>query len=191
MRAGFFFWLMATTALVLPFLDGVRSWRRSWVERALAARVVLGVLEASAIAGWFVVRGRWPVLPEEDAALAVAGGLLALTGGLLAAWSRWTLGRLFSPHLGVQSGHRLITAGPFAIVRHPMYLGIIDYILGSALVFNDAALLVLALLFVVFFVIQLRQEETIFQRHFGAEWEAYRARVPALFPRLRPGRTRR
>jgi protein-S-isoprenylcysteine O-methyltransferase Ste14 len=179
---------MATTALVLPFLDLLRSLRREWVERATTARVVLGVLEVAAIAGWFLLRGRWRVLPEYDVALAIAGSVLALTGALLAAWSKWTLGRLFSPHLGVQRGHRLITTGPFAIVRHPMYLGIIDYIFGSALVFHDAALLMLAALFIGFFVLQLRQEEAIFERHFGEAWARYAARTPALLPRLRPGR---
>lgn len=186
-----FLWLMASTALVLPFLDAVRGFRRRWVERAVGARVLLAVLEGAAIGTWLLVRGRWPLIPQHAAALAIAGGVLALTGGLLSAWSKHTLGRLFSPHLGVQAEHHLITTGPYAIVRHPMYLGIIYYIFGSALVFNDAALLALALAFGVLFGFQLRREEAIFRRHFGSDWERYRERTPALLPRLRPGRRRR
>ncbi|HSJ15002.1 MAG TPA: isoprenylcysteine carboxylmethyltransferase family protein [Longimicrobiales bacterium] len=191
MSTAHFLWLMATTALVLPFLDVWRWFGRDWVERAIFGRAVLGVLELAALGAWWLVRGRWRLLPEDDVLLAIAGAILALTGALLVAWSKRTLGRLFSPQLGVQRGHRLITSGPFAIVRHPIYLGVIDYIFGSALVFHDAALLALAGLYAVFFTLQLRLEEAIFRRHFGAEWEAYRARVPALLPRLRPGRTPR
>jgi protein-S-isoprenylcysteine O-methyltransferase Ste14 len=191
MSVAQFLWLMASTALVLPFLDAFRAFHRQWVERALGVRALLAVLEVAAIGAWLLVRGRWPLIPEHAAALAIAGGVLALTGALLSAWSKRTLGRLFSPHLGVQAEHRLITTGPYAIVRHPMYLGIIYYIFGSALVFNDAALLALALTFGVLFGFQLRSEETIFRRHFGADWESYRERTPALLPRLRPGRRRR
>lgn len=185
MRFAYFVWLMATTALVLPFLDVFwRIGRQSWVERAFSARLGLALAELLAIVVWALFRGQYHILPEPDAAMAVAGSILALTGALLSAWSKHTLGRLFSVHLGVQQEHRLITSGPYAIVRHPMYLGIIDYILGSALVFNDAGLIVLAAAFVVFFLFQLRQEELIFERHFGAEYQRYRERIPALLPRL-------
>jgi protein-S-isoprenylcysteine O-methyltransferase Ste14 len=187
---AYFLWLMASTALVLPFLDP-RAFRKRWLVRATGIRIVLAVLELATIAGWFLVRGRWRLLPDQDEPLALAGALLALTGALLAAWTKRTLGGLFSPHLGVQEQHRLITTGPFAIVRHPMYLGIIEYIAGSALFFHDLALLGVAALFVLFFSIQLRQEERLFRAHFGDEWEAYRARTPALLPRLLPGRRRR
>lgn len=190
MSLAYFLWLMASTALVLPFLD-VRAFRRRWVVRATGMRIALAVLELAAIVGFFFVRGRWRLLPDQDEPLALAGGLLALTGALLAAWTRSTLGALFSPHLGVQEEHRLITTGPFAIVRHPMYLGIIEYIAGSALFFHDLALLLLAALFILFFSVQLRQEERLFRAHFGEEWEAYRARTPALMPRILPGRRRR
>jgi len=191
MRFAEFVWLMGSTALVLPFLDlGWRVARVSWVERVLTARIVLFVLEVAAVGCWLWYRGDWLILPKPDSLVAVAGSVLALTGGLLTAWARHTLGRLFSVHLGVQAEHRLIRSGPYAIVRHPMYLGITDYIFGSALVWNDAGLLALAAAFIVFFTVQLRFEEAILARHFGAEYAEYRRQTPALLPRLRPARRR-
>jgi protein-S-isoprenylcysteine O-methyltransferase Ste14 len=191
MRLAYFVWLVACTALVLPFTDLLwRSARSSWVERAFTARLVLFTLEVAAIGAWAFLYGRWRILPQPDAIMAGAGAVLALTGGLLSAWARVTLGTLFSVHLGVQREHRLVTGGPYAIVRHPMYLGIIDFILGSALVWNDAGLLALALAFVFFFSAQLRFEEQIFARHFGAEYDDYRSRVPALLPGFRRRRPR-
>lgn len=186
MRIAGFIWWLGAAALVIPFLDVVWS-RPRWLQRATAARVILALVEVGTLVAWWFLRG-WQFLPEHDLAVALAGAVLALTGGLLSAWSRARLGRLFSPHLGVQKDHELVTSGPYALVRHPMYLGIIDFIIGSALYWNDVALLIVGLLFILYFTAQLRIEERLFERHFGAEWAAYRERTPALFPR--PGRRR-
>jgi protein-S-isoprenylcysteine O-methyltransferase Ste14 len=186
MEIARFLWWMAAAALVLPFLDILQRTfaRHSWIERATRLRIVLAVLEIGTLAAWLPLRGRWSFLPEQDPAVATAGAALALTGALLAAWAKARLGRLFSPQLGVQRGHRLITAGPYAVVRHPIYLGIIDFLLGSALFWNDVALLAVGLLFIVYFKAQIRAEERMLARHFGEAWTEYRARTPGLFPRL-------
>jgi len=182
-----FLWWMAAAALVVPFLDLVQRTfgPKHWVERATTTRVVLGVLEIGTLALWLALHGRWRFLPVHDSGVALAGAVLALTGALLAAWAKATLGRFFTTQLGVQEDHRLITTGPYAIVRHPIYLGAIDFLVGSALFWNDVTLLGVAVLFIVYFTVQLRVEERFFARHFGAEWEEYRARTGALFPRLR------
>ena len=181
---------MAAAALVLPFLDLVQRTfgPRQWVQRATRARVILGVLEVGTLVAWLFVRGDWRFLPVRDAGVATAGAVLALTGALFAAWAKARLGPLFSPQLGVQEGHRLITSGPYAVVRHPIYLGLIDFTVGSALYLNDVALLAVAFLFVIYFAVQLRIEERFFAAHFGAEWQEYQAATPPLFPRILPRR---
>jgi protein-S-isoprenylcysteine O-methyltransferase Ste14 len=190
MEAARFLWWMAAAALVLPFLDMVQRTfgPKRWVERATRQRLVMGGLEAGTLAAWLMVRGRWRFLPDADAGVAIAGSVLALTGALFAAWGKARLGRLFSPQLGVQEGHRLVTTGPYAVVRHPIYLGVIDFIIGSALYTNDVALLAVAFLFIIYFVAQIRIEERFFATHFGREWLEYQARTPALFPRVLPRR---
>jgi protein-S-isoprenylcysteine O-methyltransferase Ste14 len=185
MVAAEFIWWMAVGALVAAFADTVFRMLRPqrWVVRATRQRIVLGMLEVGTLLLWFVAaRGRWPFLDERDAWVMLAGAMLALTGALFAAWAKFRLGRLFSPQLGVQEEHRLITTGPYAVVRHPIYLGLIDFIAGAALFLNDAGLLLVAMLFTLYFTAQLRIEERYFAEHFGAEWERYRARTPALFP---------
>jgi protein-S-isoprenylcysteine O-methyltransferase Ste14 len=179
-------WWMAAAALVVPFLDVVHKTfaRRQWIERATRQRIVLGILEGGTLIAWVVVRGRWTFLPWRDAGVAIAGAVLALTGALFAAWAKTRLGPLFSAQLGVQQEHRLLTTGPYAVVRHPIYLGLIDFLIGSALFWNDATLLIVALLFIAYFTAQIRIEERIFARHFGEDWQQYRARTPALFPRI-------
>lgn len=181
---------MAAAALVLPFLDLVQRTfgPQQWVERATRQRVLLGVLEVGTLGLWLLVRGRWQFLSVHDGAVAFAGAVLALTGALFAAWAKTRLGRLFSTQLGVQEGHELVTNGPYAVVRHPIYLGLIDFIIGSALYLNDVALLGVAFLFVLYFTAQIRIEERFFAAHFGAAWTQYTARTPALFPRVLPRR---
>lgn len=193
MEIARFVWWMAAAALVLPFMDLVQRTfgPQQWVERATRQRVLLGVLEVGTLALWLqLLRGRWQFLPHHDGGVAFAGAVLALTGALFAAWAKTRLGRLFSPQLGVQEGHELVTSGPYAIVRHPIYLGLIDFIIGSALYLNDVALLGVAFLFVLCFTAQIRIEERLFAAHFGAAWMAYSARTPALFPRVLPRRDR-
>jgi protein-S-isoprenylcysteine O-methyltransferase Ste14 len=192
MRAALFIYVMAAAALVLPFLDIVQRTfgRRPWLERATRQRVILGVLEVGTVGAWLLVRGRWQFLPQPDTMVTLAGAVLALTGALFAAWAKARLGRHFSPQLGVQQDHELVTTGPYAVVRHPIYLGLLDFIIGSALFFNDVALLGVALLFVLYFTAQSRIEERMFERHFGPAWLAYRESTPALFPRIFRGRGR-
>jgi protein-S-isoprenylcysteine O-methyltransferase Ste14 len=190
MEAARFLWWMAAAALVLPFLDMVQRTfgPKQWVQRATRQRLLLGALEGGTLVAWFLLRDRWHFLPEQDSGVALAGAILALTGALFAAWGKARLGRLFSPQLGVQEGHRLVTTGPYGVVRHPIYLGAIDFMIGTALYLNDVALLVAALLFVVWFSAQIRIEERLFSAHFGKEWLEYRDRTPALFPRVLPRR---
>jgi protein-S-isoprenylcysteine O-methyltransferase Ste14 len=185
MTVAAFIWWVAVVALVVPFLDiAQRTFgAKGWVTRATHARVVLAVIEVGTLAAWFLLaRGRWPFFDEHDTAVAVVGAVLALTGALFAGWARSSLGRLFSPQLGVQEEHRLVTTGPYAVVRHPMYLGLVDFVIGAALYLNDAGLLLVALVFLLCFVAQLTVEERLFTEHFGDEWREYAARTPALFP---------
>jgi protein-S-isoprenylcysteine O-methyltransferase Ste14 len=182
-----FLWFMAVAALVLPFLDIMQRTfgPRAWVERATRPRIFLGVLEVVTVLAWFfLLRDRWRFLPEQDTAVAVAGAVLALTGAAFASWAKARLGRHFSPQLGVQEDHQLVTTGPYAVVRHPIYLGLIDFIIGSAIYLNDIALLGVGLLFIGYLGAQSRIEERLFERHFGPEWQAYRRSTPALFPRV-------
>jgi len=181
-------WWLAAAVMVLPFADLVQRTlvgSQQWLTRATAARSALAVAEGATLLAWWLLRGP-RFTPEPVAAVAFIGAVLALTGAALAAWAKLKLGRLFSPQLGIQRDHTLVTSGPYALVRHPIYLGIIDFLAGTALYLNDVVLLLAAALFGLWFGLQLRIEERMFSQHFGAQWDAYRRRTPALFPGLRP-----
>ena len=118
----------------------------------------------------------------------VLGALLYFPGLGLAFWGRLALGEMYnvSMSVGVQlnAGHRLVAGGPYAIVRHPMYAGIIMAAWGGLLLYRTwtcvfAAFVLLGLL------VRAHREEQALAAEFGPEWDAYRRRVSGWFPRLR------
>jgi protein-S-isoprenylcysteine O-methyltransferase Ste14 len=119
--------------------------------------------------------------------LLVAGGTLFYGGLALYLWGLRTLGRMFGPSSGfgirLQSSHRLVTTGPYAYIRHPMYLAVIGVGIGSLLLYRTWAALFFAVT-MLGLVVRARREERVLADEFGLAWKVYAARVPAWFPRL-------
>lgn len=125
------------------------------------------------------------------------GALLYFPGIGLILWGRLALGKFhnISSTQGVQlfADHQLITSGPFAYVRHPMYLGFWMASLGGLLLYGTWTM-VIFLLGSPIFVRRARREEEALIAVFGEEYLAYKRRVPAFFPHLirrEPGLTGR
>ncbi len=85
-----------------------------------------------------------------------------------------------SSSMGAQlyADHRLVTHGPFAIVRHPMYLGVILASAGGLLIYRTWTLLFTTVSFLGL-VLRARREEEALAAEFSEQWEEYRRRVPA------------
>jgi protein-S-isoprenylcysteine O-methyltransferase Ste14 len=110
----------------------------------------------------------------------------ALAGLALTWWARIHLGRLWSGAITRKEGHRIVDGGPYALVRHPIYTGLIAAIVASALAEATATALGGAALIVLSFSVKARAEERFLTAELGADaYEAYRRRVPMLVPRLR------
>jgi len=127
-------------------------------------------------------------LPPWAQAVALVVGTLFYFGGIgLVLWGRQALGKYHnvSTTQGVQlfADHQLITSGPFAIVRHPMYLGFFLTVFGGLLLYQTWTMLLFALCAPVF-VKRARREEEALLSVFGDEYQAYMRNVPAFFPRL-------
>lgn len=135
----------------------------------------------------------WRPLPMQAQSwlrviLLSVGALLFFGGLALYLWGMRSLGQMFGPSSGfgvrLQATHRLVTTGPYAHVRHPMYLAVIAAAIGSLLVYRTWA----ALGFVIIMLglaVRARREESVLVQEFGPEWEAYASRVPPCLPRLR------
>ena len=105
-------------------------------------------------------------------------------GSTLVFWSGLALGRLYSPEVTLQAGHRLITSGPYRHLRHPRYLGGIIYACGLSLLFRSWIGMVGCVLALGFFWFRVRDEEALMCQEFGQEWEAYCQRSWRLIPFL-------
>ena len=97
---------------------------------------------------------------------------------------RW-LGRNWSGTVTVKHDHELVTGGPYGIVRHPIYTGLLGGFIGSAIALGEWRGLVAVVLVLIAFMRKIRLEERWMQERFGDAYRRYRQRVPALVPGLR------
>ncbi len=131
----------------------------------------------------FVVAYVQPLAIDLDGSLRVAGLAIAIAGAAFAAWAMWSLGKSYGIRMDVFEGHSLKADGPYRLVRHPMYLGIVFFHIGASLAMESALLLVITALFVVpFTAVRIAAEEKVLREAFGERYQRYAERVPALIP---------
>jgi protein-S-isoprenylcysteine O-methyltransferase Ste14 len=119
---------------------------------------------------------------------AILGALLSVVGAMLWLWAFATIPGLSSGHY-VLPEQRLITRGPYATVRHPIYLAVILLWCSVAAAYVSISMLAVALLYVVpAYALYARSEEKMMVEHFGAAYREYQQQTGMLFPRLRAGR---
>jgi protein-S-isoprenylcysteine O-methyltransferase Ste14 len=80
--------------------------------------------------------------------------------------------------------HELIRSGPYRIVRHPIYSGLLLAILGTAISLGQWRGLIALAFFGSAFLLRVRIEERVMAETFGSEYARYRSQVPALIPRI-------
>lgn len=137
------------------------------------------------VAGFGAVHLSLPLL--SPAALAGALAVLLLMGGTLYLFtaSSGALGKNWSFEARMRTDHQLIRNGPYARVRHPIYLGMLLFLLGVAVALGHWLQLIVALpLFLVGTSIRTRLEDHLLDAQFGQEFRDYAQSTPALIPRL-------
>jgi protein-S-isoprenylcysteine O-methyltransferase Ste14 len=109
-------------------------------------------------------------------------GIACISVGIVMAAVK-TLGKEWSITARVIEGHKLATQGPYRFVRHPIYTGMLGMLLATGLAISYwYCLLIAVLIFFAGTIIRVRSEEKLLHEQFGAEFEAYVARVPAMLP---------
>lgn len=108
---------------------------------------------------------------------------VALAGFVLTWWARVHLGRLWSSAITRKEDHHIVDSGPYALVRHPIYTGLIVALAASAIAEATPTTLGGAALLAFGFWVKARGEERFLATELGAEtYAAYRRRVPMLLP---------
>jgi protein-S-isoprenylcysteine O-methyltransferase Ste14 len=110
------------------------------------------------------------------------GVTLYASGGVLRIWPVFVLGHRFSGLVAIQRDHQLVTTGIYRFIRNPSYLGLLINLLGWNLTFRSVVGILLASLTLVPLVARMHSEERLLHEHFGAEYDAYKARTSRLIP---------
>jgi protein-S-isoprenylcysteine O-methyltransferase Ste14 len=113
------------------------------------------------------------------------GSLITVIGLLFTVWARVHIGRNWSGMVTVKDNHELITSGPYGIVRHPIYTGLLIAFIGSAVVRDEIRGVMAVVLVFAALWRKLRLEERWMHELFGDQYLAYCQRVPALVPFLK------
>ncbi|HET7750535.1 MAG TPA: isoprenylcysteine carboxylmethyltransferase family protein [Terriglobales bacterium] len=150
------------------------------ILRALAFLAVIVLLLTTRIPLPWLYRQLWPsgIWPFWS------GAAVTVVGLLFAVWARQHLGSNWSSAVTIKQGHELITTGPYALVRHPIYTGILTGFLGTAIALSQVRGVIGFVL--VFFVLwsKLRLEEEWMRSQFGETYANYAHRTAALVPYL-------
>lgn len=144
--------------------------------------VVLLLLAIAALSFPVLQVRLWDENPPFDWTMVVVFAI----GFMWCWWARLHLGNLWSIGVSRKEGHHVVDTGPFSIVRHPIYAGILLEVLAIAAVRARPFAFLMALLITVFFSFKARLEERFLAEEFGGAYEAYRQRVPMLVPYFRP-----
>jgi protein-S-isoprenylcysteine O-methyltransferase Ste14 len=151
------------------------------IVRALVFLIVLVLLSLPRIPllPW-LYRQLWP----SDIWCFSIGAAVTVVGLLFAVWARQHLASNWSSAVTIKQGHELITTGPYAMVRHPIYTGILTGFLGTAIALAQVrGVIGFVLIFIVLWA-KLRKEEEWMRSQFGETYATYADQTTALVPYL-------
>jgi protein-S-isoprenylcysteine O-methyltransferase Ste14 len=113
--------------------------------------------------------------------LEAAGAVMCVVGAATAIWSRNELADLWNSSVSPSTQRTLVQKGPYAIVRHPIYAGMILTMLAMMLVLGEVRALILAF-GIEALLRKLRSEDALLAAAFPGEFPAYQVRVKRLVP---------
>jgi protein-S-isoprenylcysteine O-methyltransferase Ste14 len=182
------FVLLAWFVFAFIFLLRKKPPQGEVAKRATVSRWGIILQSFSFAAVWSLPRSSWwPARSSLFGELALAAVAVVLTYAscLLCLWAIRTLGKQWTFQARVIKGHELVTQGPYAIVRNPIYLGMFGLIVGTGFAYSRWwTLLAAVIVFLLGNRIRIRAEETLLRETFGSQFDDYARRVPAFFPRL-------
>ena len=132
----------------------------------------------------------WPqstrLLPLGEGAVTILAALL-LGGFAFAWWARIHLGALWSSGITRKDDHRVVDTGPYALVRHPIYTGLIAAVAVTTVAVATPFTLAGGALMAYALWRKAALEEPFLRQELGQAYDAYARRVPMLVPFLPTG----
>jgi protein-S-isoprenylcysteine O-methyltransferase Ste14 len=122
---------------------------------------------------------------RPTAEVVVPGMLFCFAGWALTIWARRVIGGNWSSSVALKQGHTLTRRGPYMVIRHPIYTGMLVALLGTALIDGHIRSAVGFGLLVALLKMKSESEERLLRRAFGTAYDDYYRSTGALVPRLR------
>jgi protein-S-isoprenylcysteine O-methyltransferase Ste14 len=121
------------------------------------------------------------IIPQTDAIL-VAAAILCLCGLGCCLWARAVLGRNWSGTVTLKEDHELIVRGPYRLVRHPIYTGLLAMLIATAIEQGHIAGMIGLILAFASFWIKSSNEEEVMLAQFTDQYHAYQLRTKRIVP---------
>jgi protein-S-isoprenylcysteine O-methyltransferase Ste14 len=121
------------------------------------------------------------IIPATEI-VAWMAGILCIAGLAFCIWARATLGRNWSGTITLKEGHELIERGPYRLVRHPIYTGMLAMFLATAIAFGHLGGFVAVVVAFASFWIKLGDEEKLMRQQFPEQYRSYEQRVKRIIP---------
>lgn len=151
-----------------------------WSFLAVIVSVMLGVLGAFGLATWSPAE-----ISVGRLGFFVAGLCLMAAGITVRQWAILALGRFFTADVRVHPGQKVVTTGPYRVVRHPSYSGLILFFIGLGLALDNwASLAILAVLPTAGLVVRVLSEEKALLAGLGEEYREFASTRNRLVPGL-------
>jgi protein-S-isoprenylcysteine O-methyltransferase Ste14 len=191
------FWILLVGVIVMRIyfaLQVRRAGERVMPDSKAIEREGLGMFAVRAalfflLLGWLILYGINPpwmkvLLAPFPGWLRWAGFALGLASLGFWTWTQVMLGKEWSPQLQLREEHHLVTAGPYARIRHPIYTATISYGASLALVTANWVFIVFAVVAGAGLFSRIPKEEQMMIEQFGEEYRAYMQRTGRLLPKL-------
>lgn len=179
--------VLVAGAVISDFKRYYRQSRK--VVRSDRSFVETGSMAAFFVAYYLVVKLGWGevALPGTVRVTMIVVGLITVVvGAAFNVWGRVLLKSSWANQIMIYEDHALITSGPFAVVRHPLYASLIWISVGGSLIYSNVlSLLITLAVFVPMMIVRARKEDALLLETFKGEFEEYRTRTGMFFPRVR------
>ncbi|HCQ12190.1 isoprenylcysteine carboxylmethyltransferase family protein [Flavobacterium sp.] len=121
---------------------------------------------------------------EQTNLVGVIGLSVSFVGLLIACWSRYLLGKNWSLSVQKKENHELINSGPYSILRHPIYTGILLIFIGNTIIVGDYRGIIAVVIVFISFWFKLKKEEKWLIEIFGEDYHNYKKTTKAILPYL-------
>jgi protein-S-isoprenylcysteine O-methyltransferase len=151
-------------------------------DRGTGAQIIWSIylVQLAAILEATYLRCPQSIVWDTAAYLSLIGCMIGL---FIRTWAVVTLGKFFTMHISISENHVVVSHGPYALVRHPSYLGALILSLSAVILLHAWYAVIAAMLILPFaFLRRIHFEEERLLDALGDDYEAYRRRTKKIIP---------